>query len=286
MYCEFGDDRRSWRTLRSRTGLPLASGTLSLDPTCRRRAFGRRLLYHTLPAAGTAEGDGEPGERTVRVFDAGEGCDVFAAPAGPLCRSSLVTPDGTVAFTAGDGDVVLYDLAAGRVLHRVPLGAAAMDRVTKLALVEDGARFFLVLGKAYVPGPNPFLRSAMTDSLLPAETIRGTMVAIDRATGRTLWSRPLTERAVMTGPLAALPYLVTVARVRRRGGSSNRRWLSVEVIDKATGGTLGGAERSAARPPADLHGRARRGDAARVAGRDRAARTADGRPRAECPAAD
>ena len=241
VYCEFADDRCTWRTLRTHTGLSVGTGTLSLDPTCRRRAFGRRLLYFTPPAR--TDGEAAGAARSVRVFDAGDGRDVFEAPAGTACRSSLVTADGLVAFTAGGGEVVLYDLAAGRVLHRLPFGAAALDRVTKLSLLEDAERVFVVLGKSYVPGPDPFLRSSMTDSLPAAETVRGTAVAVDRASGRTLWSRPLTERAVMTGPLASLPYLVTVARVRRRSGSSNRRWLSVEVIDKATGGTLGAAER-------------------------------------------
>jgi hypothetical protein len=68
--------------------------------------------------------------------------------------------------------------------------------------------------------------------------MRDDVFAFHEPSGKLLWTRPFPQRTILRVAGLDLPILVLAARIRDPADGT-RQWLSLEVVDAATGNTIG-----------------------------------------------
>lgn len=224
-----GGDGTSYTVYRTRTGEEYGNGNLPMDRQRQRRAYGRKLFFVET---------GDDGLSTARLWDPLTNSYEFAIEfEGRLLQTS--TREDELVLLFGDGRLLVYDTAAAAAVIDVRLSPFDVTPAHTLWVFADADRYYLSL---YHADPRRFeepkVASFIYDTPLSAAHVQGRLVAIDRRTGETLWSRATDQRSVIDPIDHPTPFLVAVARVSdRRFG--NRKSLLVEAIDKETGATLG-----------------------------------------------
>lgn len=220
-------DGLSYVVYRTATGEELGQGRLPIDHRRQRKAFGRKLFF--VESRGT--------HSVARLWDpVSSGDDWHATFRGKLLQTS--TRDDLLAFVFEGGRLLILDPQTAVPLIDVELGTAAADAHT-IQMFADAERFYVAL---YQADPRRFddARQAnyVYDTPLTTTHVQGRLIAIDRRSEEILWSRPTEQRSILDPLENPLPFLVAIARINdRRDG--HRKTLLVEVIDKATGCTLG-----------------------------------------------
>ena len=242
----FGPDHESWTVWRTATGEEIHSGRLPIDRRAQRRVWGRHLLYFT-PAD-------EHGIRRMRIWDALTDTCLLDRQVRGRVQTAETGDDRLVVVESEPfpaehdtpaeqpaGRIQLIDPATGRVELTVPLTAEETQSLSYIRVFQDRHRWFFSFQKA-VRQPEERRRSYYaSDTFLPAAHIQGSLFAVDRRTGQRLWSRSLPQRSVLDLTHLNLPFLVTLSRIRDRH-HGNRQSLLVEVLDAATGRTIGRQE--------------------------------------------
>ena len=107
-----------------------------------------------------------------------------------------------------------------------------------MRIFNGNGRYFVNLQRAIrVPTSRTYSYYA-SDTFLDAVHVQGELLAINREHSKLEWKRTLPQRSVMRTPQFRLPFLITMSGVRDRW-NGNRQSLLVEVIDEATGETIG-----------------------------------------------
>lgn len=222
-------DGTAYTVYRTRTGEQYGSGTLPMDRQRQRRAYGRKLFFIE---------SGDDDHSTARLWDPLTNSYELAIEfEGRLLQTS--TREDELVLLFADGRLLVYDTAAAAVVIDVRLSPFDVAPAHTLWVFADADRYYVSL---YHADPRRFeepkVASFIYDTPLSAAHVQGRLLAIDRRTGETLWSRATDQRTVIDPIDHPTPFLVAVARVSdRRFG--NRKTLLVEAIDKETGATLG-----------------------------------------------
>jgi polyvinyl alcohol dehydrogenase (cytochrome) len=115
---------------------------------------------------------------TVYSLDAKSGCVRWTFVAGGGVRTAITIADGSVIF--GDTNAVVYalDAAQGRERWRMKIDSHPLGRVTGSPAVHDGRVFVPVSSYEEVDTASPEYECC---------TFRGSVVALESASGKTLW---------------------------------------------------------------------------------------------------
>jgi len=224
-------DGTSYTVYRTGTGEELGGGRLPIDRQRQRRAYGRKLFFVETGQA----------RSTARLWDPLRNAyELEIDFEGRLLQTS--TRDDELVLLFGDGRLLVFDTKKGAAAVDVRLAPADVAQAHTLWVFADAERYYVSL---YHADPRRFeeakVASFIYDTPLSAAHVQGRLLAIDRRTGKTLWSRSTEQRTVVDPIDHPTPFLVAVARVSdRRFGS--RKTLLVEAIDKKTGETLGASD--------------------------------------------
>ncbi|MCA9115928.1 MAG: PQQ-like beta-propeller repeat protein [Planctomycetaceae bacterium] len=241
----FGPDHETWTAYRTSTGEELQTGRLPIDRRAQRRVWGRKLLYFT--EAGQDE------KRQLRIWDAlTDSCVLDRTVYGRVQTAEtgqdrLVVVESKLAgdsagnqlpaLSAG-GRIQVIDPATGKIELSVRLTADETESLSYVRVFSDRHRWYFSFQKAVRHAEQRRRSYYASDTFLPATHVQGTLFAVDRQSGKRLWSRVMPQRTVLDLAHLNLPFLVTVSRIRDREQGS-RQSLLVELLDAATGQTIG-----------------------------------------------
>ncbi|MGE3315880.1 MAG: hypothetical protein AB7O26_12275, partial [Planctomycetaceae bacterium] len=102
----------------------------------------------------------------------------------------------------------------------------------------DHARYYVNLQPSQLSAEEVRYNYPMGDTVLQRFDVRGEVLAIDRESGKMLWSRMLPHRSLLRLPHVRLPFLIGMSLSGDKG-VTNRQALTIEVIDAETGETIG-----------------------------------------------
>jgi outer membrane protein assembly factor BamB len=224
-----GSDRLSYTVYRTATGEELRQG--ALDPATRpvpeRRAFGRCLLYFT----------SHDGSHRMRLWDPLTDRLLYDSP---ICERLLwkETGEDEVAVITAGGELQIVDGHTGAVRVNLKLDSREFQNLCQVSAFRDANCYYVNLQPMQsVPEPHRYSYCFGNDTTLPHVDLRGSLLAIDRRSGQTLWKRTFAQRTVLRVPTLRLPVLVMLAMVGDRLNGNHRSML-VEVVDTRTGDTL------------------------------------------------
>ncbi|MBT6154576.1 MAG: PQQ-binding-like beta-propeller repeat protein [Planctomycetaceae bacterium] len=223
----FAADRSSYTVYKSATGEILRTGRLDIEVNQQRRVFGRKLCY----VARTEKG------LRIRIWDPLHDRIEFDEPfEGRLY--SAVTPNQELAVILPPGRLVILDVAANQKRLDFQLDPADLANLNYMRIFNGNGRYFVNLQRAIRVPPSRTYSYYASDTFLDAVHVQGELLAINREHSKLEWKRTLPQRSVMRTPQYRLPFLITMSGVRDRW-NGNRQSLLVEVIDEATGETIG-----------------------------------------------
>jgi outer membrane protein assembly factor BamB len=213
------------------TGELAREGELGKDGGSIRGVVGRRVLVLQPDRPGGKE-------RSLRLHDPVTGVDLW---------SQKLTP--TTEWKTADSDrLVLVDRGRRLVVINITTGKTEIQEVIEptkdqpagplqVVAFSDGRRLYVVAAHQGIPGESSWPVSPSTN--LRLANVHGWVRAYDLATRRLLWSRPMFNRSLVTGPGEELPYLVAVGnRMIDLGENRKRLATTVELVDKMTGQTV------------------------------------------------
>jgi outer membrane protein assembly factor BamB len=223
----FAADRSSYTVYRSATGEVLRTGQLEIEVNQQRRVFGRKLCYVARTETGLR----------IRIWDPLHDVIEFDEPFDGRLYSA-VTPAQELAVILPPGRLVIIDVAANQERLDLKLDPADLANLNYMRVFSGNDRYFVNLQRAIrVPNARTYSYYA-SDTFLDAVHVQGDLLAINPELSRLEWKRTLPQRSVLRTPQYRLPFLITMSGVRDRW-NGNRQSLLVEVIDIATGETIG-----------------------------------------------
>jgi len=213
----------------------LAPGVKDLIAGHKRTTFlGADLLLW----AGHAEGQ----EDQLRRYDPVAGKDRWrlTLPVTTTWLDSAVP--GVVALTHKPGEVRVLDLAAGKLLDPVlAVPADAMDMNLPHFLLGDERHWYVVARRNFADDGLATEPSYHVPITVPVLLAHGKVFAFDRATGKLAWGARTPGQLLLLDPLADVPFLLGVGDATKEvnpGTGQGRRFIRVDVLDKATGKLL------------------------------------------------
>ncbi len=211
----------------TRTGEQLRRGALDISPADvrrYRRACGRKLIY--LNGAETP---------VLRIWDPlTDSIDLEERVAGrPLPDQ---TADDEIALILPGGRLKIVHVPSGEVRADVPLGGDLLEGVSSLRVFPEDDAWYVHLARNLTA---PRVRAASNEVKLPATSLCGDLLAVERRTGTLLWTAPrqLPPCTLLHLPQYGLPFLLVMSRL---GDSPQRQpgALTLDLIDRRTGATL------------------------------------------------
>jgi hypothetical protein len=220
-------DQIAYTLYDTRTGEQLRRGALDIaaaDVRRYRRTCGRRLIY--LSGAETP---------VLRIWDPlTDGADLEERIAArPLPDQ---TADDEIALILPGGRLKIVHVPTGEVRADVPLGADLLEGVSSLRVLPEDDAWYVHLARNLTA---PRLRAASNEVKLPATSLCGDLLAVERCTGTLLWAAPrqVPPCTLLHLPQFNLPFLVVMSRL---GDGPQRQpgVLMLDLIDRRTGATL------------------------------------------------
>ena len=225
-----GPDKLDYTLYRTATGEELRQGRLDSDShhTHERRTFGRFLLHFT---------SDEPNRR-MRIWDPATDRLLYDRPISDR-QLWKETSEDEVAVVDGEGNLQIVDGFSGNVRVSIPLDPALVRGTSQLVAFRDSTHYYVNLQPIQpVPEPRRYSYCFGSDTTLPRVDLAGTLLAIERKTGRLLWNRSFPHRTLVRSPTLRMPMLIMLSSVGDHTDSSQCSML-VEVVDSNTGETLG-----------------------------------------------
>jgi outer membrane protein assembly factor BamB len=223
----FAADRSSYTVYRSATGEILRTGQLQIEVNQMRKVFGRKLCYVARTETGLR----------IRIWDPLHDVIEFDEPFDGRLYSA-VTPEQELAVILPPGRLVIIDVPANQKRLDLKLDSADLANLNYMRIFSGNGLYFVNLQRAInVPVLRTYSYYA-SDTFLDAVHVQGDLLAINPKLSRLEWKRTLPQRSVIRTPQYQLPFLITMSGIRDRW-NGNRQSLLVEVIDIATGETIG-----------------------------------------------
>lgn len=146
-----------------------------------------------------------------------------------------------VAWVTPNYRLCIFDYGARKTVVDVPISERDVDRATTLRCFEQGGRYFAALGGDQPTARMEHFHNPLSESLVPAVTVRDELLAIDPASQEILWQRSQASCSMVQWGQLPVPVLVALSSVRDRR-NPNHRWLRIETMDPATGLRIGESE--------------------------------------------
>ncbi len=243
----FGSDRASYTVYRTMTGEELRRGKLDVSHSRRpneRHAFGRMFCHFV------STEDGEQVAKRMRLWDPLHDRFVFDIPVSEDTLS-CDTFNGEIVLLMPPARLLILDGYTGTVRADLELDRNDVAAARRISMVSDHARYYVNLNSPHrredledateETFETSYNRFFVNDLLLPRIDIQGTLIAIDRKSGRVQWTDHSPQRSILRLPQVRLPFLIALSNLDDRT-DGNRKSLMIEVIDAATGEIIGSKE--------------------------------------------
>jgi outer membrane protein assembly factor BamB len=223
----FDADHVSYTVFRMGSGRIVRRGRLDLSPEDvrrHRRAVGDRLVHLI---------SGQDGDR-LRVWDAGSDELLIDLPLHERLYARIADSDQYACISA-ERELVIVDVAAGRIVLRVPVPANQLTEVSELNVAISPDCYLVNLVGCESGEPQDAV-AAMDELELAAMRVQGLLMAVSHD-GRVQWSRTVPDAALLTSPHVRWPVLTLLSRVR---DPDHRRpaTLRAEVLEIRSGETM------------------------------------------------
>ena len=211
---------------RTATGEKIRQGRLAVDYGVPRRVFGRRLFYVENSRAG----------RRMCIWDPLNDRMEWEAPC-PGRPVTTVTPENELVVVVPDGRLIVRDVEEGRNRLELKLDREDLLGLSLVRAFSDRERYYFNLGNRPPQSQEKSVHLFSNDVFLPLSQVEGELRAVDRSTGRVLWSQSRPQQSYLNLAYAHLPFLIARSRVRE-GGNRPSQSMAIEVVDARTGETL------------------------------------------------
>jgi outer membrane protein assembly factor BamB len=214
----FADDRASYTVYHTATGEELHHGRLDINLDFPPLVFGRKLVF--LADNGR-----------LQVWDSLDDRVEMELPILQGPRSAAVTPDHELVVLQPSGRLQVIDVESGETKLSVDLEMQQIGAFNRIAAFSDGDRYYINLQRTGMRNGN---QTYLGDRFLPTVDVQDDLFAVDRNTGRILWTGQWQQRTILHVPEYRLPFLVLMSRTRNRL-NRNQQSLQIEIIDSRTG---------------------------------------------------
>ena len=243
----FHADQRSWTKLSTKTGEVLERGTLDVEFRYLRYVFGRKL-FHVM------KNRPDQTRKRIRIwdpranrFDFDEQVDgrFYVSRTTDNRLLALLMPDPVKVKHEEDERVLIYgrlrvfEMPNVNCIADVRLTPDQMEGVSALRIFADEDTLFVNTQRTVNLAAQQKYHYLATDSALPSDHVQqGSLIALDRATGRVLWGQHCRQRTFLRLEQTRLPFLVSLSRVRPRN-RTNIHGIELEAVGRRTGEILG-----------------------------------------------
>lgn len=241
----FHADQRSWTKIATKTGEVLEVGTLDVEFRYLRYVFGRKLFH-------VKKNQPDQTDKRIRIwdpktntFDFDEQIDgrFYVSRTSDNRLLALLMPlpvkhaEGERVVTYGR--LRVFEMPNVNCITDVRLTPDQMEGVSALRVFADDETLFVNTQRTVNLAAQQKYHYLATDSTLPADHVQqGSLIALDRATGRVLWGQHCRQRTFLRLEQTRLPFLVSLSRVRPRN-RTNIHGIELEAVDRRTGEILG-----------------------------------------------
>ncbi|MFP6762888.1 MAG: hypothetical protein VB858_04700, partial [Planctomycetaceae bacterium] len=228
----FHADQQTWTKLSTQTGQVLDRGRLDVEFRYQKSVYGRKLLHvmKNLP---------DESRKQLRVWDPLTDTSDFNEPVEGRYYVADSADSRLMALLTAERRLRVFQMPDVTVIADVLLTRDQMEGVSALRIFADDGTLFVNTQRTVNLKAQDKYHYLATDSTLPADHVQqGSLIALDRTTGRVLWSRHCRQQTFLRFDRARLPFLVSLSRVRPRN-RTNIHGIELEVIDRRTGELLG-----------------------------------------------
>lgn len=228
----FHADQRSWTKLSTKTGEVLERGALDVEFRYLRYVFGRKL-FHVM------KNRPDQTNKRIRIWDPKTNRFDFDEQIDGRFYVSRTTDNRLLALLNADGRLRVFQMPEVKVIADETLARDQMEGVRALRIFADDNTLFVNTQRTVNLAAQQKYHYLATDSTLPADHVQqGSLIALDRATGRVLWGQHCRQRTFLRLEQTRLPFLVSLSRVRPRN-RTNIHGIELEAVDRRTGEILG-----------------------------------------------
>ncbi len=243
----FHADQKSWTKLSTRTGETLGTGELDIDfRSPLKYVFGRKLLHIQV-----VRGNGDDTRKRLRIWDPKTNEFDFDEPIDGRYFATRTPDDRLFAIlnfevhrdkddrSVTESHLRVFQMPDARLVSDVKLTPEQTEGISSLRIFADDDTLFINTQRTVNTMAQVKYHYLASDSTLPAIPVQqGTLIALDRATGRELWSRHCLSRTFLELEQTNLPFLISLSRVRPRN-RTNIHGIELEAVDRRTGEILG-----------------------------------------------
>ncbi len=227
----FASDRLSYTVYDSRSGQVLRTGRLKSDTKRHRRVFGRMMFFLS----------SEHNVRRFQIWDPLTDKIVFDRPAYEMFPYRVfvaVTPEQEVAMVTAPNRLQIVNPRTLEVKADVELGQADLHNISSMRVFSDQDRYYVNIQHGEGLSRSRRVDTYVGETFLPVTHMLGDVYAIDKTSQTILWQRWFPQRSFFRFPGFEMPMLISASWVHDRIHSS-RHSMAFEVIDGATGETIG-----------------------------------------------
>ena len=220
--------RRVYEVFETATGRNVRTVRPGYVPGVWQGAFGRFV-------AGFAD---TPEGRRLQIRDLLNDTVEMSEPVADPNRQPMLLPGGHLLFLGMKGEIKMFDVARCRKEMSTMLPESELVPIGGYRSFVDQERCFVNLQRHTPTATTTHTNQAITNSSIPSVHVRDDLYAFDLVSGELLWKRSLPYRTILQMPECHIPFLVSVSQVIDRVKNSVQS-LTIEVIDSATGVTIG-----------------------------------------------
>jgi outer membrane protein assembly factor BamB len=145
---------------------------------------------------------------------------------------------GELFYMGSGGEIRIFDIANGRKTLSVQLDVQELQPVGAIRVLSDRTRYFINLQRHTPTATTAHFNQPLNNSQIPGYAIRDDIYAFNKKNGEFLWKRSIPYRTILQFPECQMPFMVLASVIKDRVNNAQQS-LTVEVIDSATGVTIG-----------------------------------------------
>jgi outer membrane protein assembly factor BamB len=223
----FDPERVKYTVYETRSGRRLRTGELVSDIRKPQKSMGRLFVYMETVDE----------KSMLKIWDPLDDRILFTRAVNERAPFREL-PNNQLLLLTRDATLESVDAKTGTVRWSYPVTGVDAASLTGLHVARVGETLLVNLQRPVPVTETRYYTYTAHDAHCALAHMRDDVFAFHEPSGKLLWTRPFPQRTILRVAGLDLPILVLAARIRDPADGT-RQWLSLEVVDAATGNTIG-----------------------------------------------
>jgi len=223
----FDPERVKYTVYETRSGRRLRTGELVSDIRKPQKSMGRLFVYMETVDE----------KSMLKIWDPLDDRILFTRAVNERAPFREL-PNNQLLLLTRDATLESVDAKTGTVRWSYPVTGVDAASLTGLHVARVGDTLLVNLQRPVPVTETRYYTYTAHDAHCALAHMRDDVFAFHEPTGKLLWTRPFPQRTILRVAGLDLPILVLAARIRDPADGT-RQWLSLEVVDAATGNAIG-----------------------------------------------